>query len=128
MKVIVPGHVYHLEIYDIPSAGMAPVQWLSFMRRIGPGYPGNVDTSAGTNCQEVLRVLIDRVKYLDKQQPCYENLCILTLLRLSLQEFENRARRIRGQTIPRIDLRCIETFPTCPTCGHIFCEEHKHAS
>lgn len=127
MKVIVPGHVYHLEIYDIPKLGMAPVQWLGFMRRVGEHYPGNVDTSAGTNCQEVLRVLIDRVKYLQEQKPCVENVQILKDLRRALLLFERRAKRLKMQSIysiPNLKRDEIETYPTCKVCGHIFCTEH----
>jgi hypothetical protein len=126
MKVIVPGHVYHLDIYDIPKQAMAPVVWLGFMRRIGPGYPGNVDASSGTNCQEVLRVLIDRVKYLDNQQHSVYNLAILDKLRSALLMFELRAKEMKRQKLPRLDVDKIETYPACEVCGHIFCREHKH--
>ena len=61
------------------------------MKREGKGYPGNVGHYAGTNCQEVLRVLIDRVKYLEGQIPCRENSLIISSLRTALWHFESRA-------------------------------------
>ena len=128
MKVIVPGHVYHCEIYDIPAGGMAPVIWIGFMRRTGLNYPGNESTSSGTNCQEVLRVLIDRVQYLQAQKPCPENESILYNLRDALYLFESRAKRLKGKHLEfSLKFRDIERIPTCPVCGHILCEEHKHA-
>lgn len=130
MRVIVPGHVYHCEIYDIPPQTMAPIIWIGFMRRIGPNYPGNAElgegTSSGTNCQEVIRVLIDRCKYLEQQKPCRETRLIIRLLRSALWLFEVRAKRLKKGTLPRsLNLRHIEEIPTCSTCGHIYCKEHS---
>jgi hypothetical protein len=47
----------------------------------------------GTNCQEVIRALIDRVKHMDGILPCQENSEILRHLRLALSAFETRAIR-----------------------------------
>ena len=131
MKVIVPGHVYHTDLYDLPPDGMAPVIWIGFMRRVGSRYPGNVDTSPGTNCQEVLRVLIDRCKYLNEQQPCFQTETIIYMLRTALWMFESRAKAVKGKKLHPLAAKhigVIEALPTCSTCGHILCEEnHQHA-
>lgn len=115
-----PGHYYAVDCYD--GGGE---QHIHFMKRVGEGYPGNEGAShGGTNCQELLRVLIDRVLYLDGQAPCIENVSILTSLRIALAEFERRAARRHGlpSQIGHPDL--IEQYPTCRQCGHIVCNGH----
>ena len=102
MKVIDPGHVYQLDWLDVdPNAHLdastahALGGWdgtdLVFVKREGPGYPGNVGRHPGTNMQEVLRALIDRVKYLDNQIPDVRNGRILDHLRLAICWVEQRA-------------------------------------
>jgi hypothetical protein len=66
--VIDPGHEYELASLD----GEKAVR-LTFVKRIGARYPGNKGPSySGTNCQEVLRVLIDRagIVYLTQGDLC----------------------------------------------------------
>jgi hypothetical protein len=123
MKVIDPGHEYLLDSYDGSQENR-----LVFMKREGDGYPFNVGHHAGTNCQEVIRALIDRIKYLDKQIPCQENQGAITHLRCALFCFEYRAAKRHGRVL---DLPSetyqpdMEEIPTCPTCGHIECELHE---
>ena len=62
MKVIDPGHKYELAHLDGNGHEV-----LTFVKREGDGYPGNIDHHAGTNLQEVFRAALDRVKYLDNQ-------------------------------------------------------------
>ena len=113
MEVKEPGHVYSLRSFD----GGAPVQ-LVFFKRIGRGYPGNLHPAhCGTNCQEVIRALIDRVKYLDGQIPCAENLQIISLLRSALISFELRAARRHGVELSIHD-GAPEMWPTGAD-GHI---------
>src|SRR5258707_13345918 len=50
------------------------MQTLQFVKREGEGYPGNIGHHEGTTMQEVLRVLIDRAKYINGQIPCDETL------------------------------------------------------
>jgi hypothetical protein len=131
MRIIEAGHHYELESYDIGNE-----EWvnddITFMKRIGSHYPGNTgEAHPGTNCQEVLRVLIDRVKYLDDQIACSENKDILDYLRHALLRFEQRAARIRQKPLAYLadkGMCNIEDLPTCKTCGHIECEikEHKN--
>lgn len=118
MRCIDPGHSYFLTVYD---AGSDASQGLVFMKREGPGYPFNVGHYAGTNCQEVIRTLIDRVKYLDRQISCPENAIILAGLRSALIAFELRAARRHKRAPTDLPLE-VESMPTCPTCGHIGCE------
>lgn len=118
-----PGHDYRLDVYD----GPANMEWaLTFMKREGAGYPGNVGSYQGTNCQEVIRALIDRVKYLDRQIEAPENEIVLASLRSALWALEVRAaRRHKVQLLPtRYE---IEAMPTCRVCGHVVCRGHGDA-
>lgn len=123
MKEIDPGHEYLLSSYDGQQENR-----LVFMKREGEGYPFNVGHHAGTNCQEVIRALIARLKYLQSQIPCDENLGALCHLRGALTAFEWRAARRHGRVLylpsdgpPFCE---IEELPTCVTCGHVQCTAH----
>ena len=41
MKVLDPGHVYELAQLDRESYDRYPVAHLTFVKRVGEGYPGN---------------------------------------------------------------------------------------
>lgn len=117
MKVLDPGHRYLLTHLD--GSGE---QELTFVKRIGEGYPGNTPPAhEGTTIQEVLRVLIDRLKYVDHQSPAYEDLDAIGCLRLALLHLENRAARVRGHSFEMYRPPAVELEPTCPVCGHIVC-------
>jgi len=121
MEVLDPGHHYTLKHIDGDS-----VEYLRFVKREGPGYPGNEGHYAGTNLQEVLRVLIDRIKYLDNQIPDQINADIIENLRFALEDLETRAAQRHGYDLKQlwrlIDTQDAETLPTCNHCGHILCE------
>lgn len=133
MKILEPGHQYQLDIFDKEDKNVR-FGWLMFMKRIGEGYPGNTGAPhSGTNCQEVLRVLIDRVKYLnDVNIPDLRNKIILSNLRAALLQFEMRAYERHGydKTYPdlwrKLFVEEIETLPTCSKCGHIICLDLTH--
>ena len=115
MKIIDSGHTYELRSYDGIQENI-----LTFMKRYGCSYPGNENEYPGTNCQEVLRALIDRVKYLHNQIPHQRNILILDNLRQALYSFESRAAERRGRILgPEICVYAIEHYETCPKCGHI---------
>jgi len=121
MKCLDPGHHYILNHLDGDS-----VEELRFVKREGPEYPGNIGHYAGTNLQEVIRVLIDRVKYLDNQIQCYENKLIISDLRDCLFQLEKRASiRHNINTICKWDdiPDNIEHMPVCTHCGHIVCKD-----
>jgi hypothetical protein len=121
MRVIDPGHQYQVTTYD--NEGFRTSQIMTFMKRSGPRYPGNgVETYPGTNLQEVLRVCIDRVKYLDGQIHCAENMWVLHRLRECINFLEMRAARRHGRSWNIGYSNDIELIPTCPKCGHIGCE------
>lgn len=124
MQILDEGHQYGLDVYD--GVGQ---QTLTFMKREGPGYPFNVGHYPGTNCQEVLRALINRVEYLNSQIPCQDNQRILMHLRHAFLEFERRAV-IRHKVAELEPLQLweddvpVELLAHCRICGHIRCLGH----
>lgn len=127
MRVIDPGHTFALDWLDgsvttvRPSTGVPAVNTLTFVKREGERYPGNVGHYPGTNLQEVLRACISRVKYLDKQLPHEGNMEVLFHLRKAMMELELRAAERHGRYLNGDNWHNIEDEPTCPRCGHIGC-------
>lgn len=120
MKVSDPGHCYllnNLDVYDLDPYN-AHEQELTFVKREGPGYPGNVGHHPGTNIQEVLRALIDRLRYVNNQIHDNRNLVIIELLQQSIYLLEVRAAARHNRKI-NFDMEGIELLPTCPKCGHV---------
>lgn len=115
MRTLDPGHRYALANLDGDGEGM-----LTFVKREGTLYPGNVGSHAGTTMQEVLRALIDRCRYVDRQRPCAENALVVADLRSALRTLELRAARIHGIAVD-LPLDGIELLGTCATCGHVVC-------
>lgn len=122
MRILDPGHRYWLDMLDTKADQRQGAEMLTFVKRQGPRYPGNHSYYPGTNCQEVLRALIDRVKHLDSQIADSHNQPILDHLRSALWQFESRAAERYGREFPPLDVfDCIEAEPTCPGCAHIRC-------
>jgi hypothetical protein len=122
MKILDSGHRYWLEMLDIQGDQRHGTEMLTFVKRQGPRYPGNNSYYPGTNCQEVLRALIDRVKHLNSQVPDEHNEPILRSLREALWLFESRAAQRYGRTLPPLEeFESIESEPPCPQCAHICC-------
>lgn len=119
MDIVEKGHIYNTTTYDGPLGDT-----ITFMKRIGEFYPGNAGAPhPGTNCQEVLRVLIDRVEYLNNQVFHTNNITILHNLRSSLWLLEQRAAERHGIKFD-IPEDGIESRTTCEVCGHVVCENH----
>lgn len=125
MKVVDPGHDYYLSCLDVDHLSLT--SRLTFVKREGPGYPGNIGHHSGTTIQEVLRVLIDRIKYVDNQIPDSRNESVLTNLRHSILQLEIRAAERHGRDLYIVDFdRPIEEMPVCSACGHIGCPGDCH--
>lgn len=119
MKILDAGHRYLISSID---GGME--QELVFVKRENDGCPFNAGSNPGTNCQEVLRVLIDRIDYLQRQRPCAESEAISGLLKTALFLFEVRAARNRESIFYARDLLdCVRLNP-CDVCGHVNCQKH----
>lgn len=125
MKVIDPGHFYHLSQLDNGEADSVQPLW--FVKREGPGYPGNVGVQPGTTTQEVLRALIERNEYVNNQTPCAETEAAGELLKAALLLYELRAARRHGRISPDFDtVTEAVTAPGCDKCGHIGCKGNCH--
>lgn len=131
MKVIDPGHVYDLQWLDgepflVNIVEADPPNRLTFVKREGEGYPGNVGNHPGTTMQEVLRVCIDRLTYLDNQKAHDYNERVVDHLRAAIFWLEMRAAERHGRDFSNQDYRRIELEPTCPKCLHIGCPGTCH--
>ncbi len=115
MKTIDCGHKYELPSYD----GGEP-QLLTFMKREGEGYPGNVGCYPGTNLQSVIRACLNRFRYLHAQIPHDTNISNICHLQHVLRNLEERAMERHGFN-PKLSLREAEELPMCNACGHVVC-------
>ncbi len=106
MKVITVGHKYELDHFENFGLPGLPVQTLQFIEKERitkePGSDAVVDKlvtiNDGTTNEEVLRVLIDRLQYLNGKFPCRENAIVITKLEESLMWLNKRTadRQTRG--------------------------------
>ena len=118
MKILDAGHRYSLTNFDGGED-----QLLTFVKRNEPRekYPGNIDSYSGTQTQEVLRALIDRVLYVNNQAPCKENVQVIYHLREALMRLEER-HLIRHNQLGVLEIgTSIERVSFCNACGHIVC-------
>lgn len=115
MKIIEPGHHYELANID----GWVKNE-IIYVKREGGGYPGNVGAHPGTNLQEGWRAEIDRLKYLNKQIPCLENITATMALRFAIMALESRAAERHNRPTPKFTDE-VELMPVCPHCLHIGC-------
>lgn len=123
MKVLDDGHVFELRSLD-KARGEAD-QLLVFVKREGPGYPGNVGSHGGTTTQEVLRALIERTGYVDNQIRSVHNDFVTAHLRAALWHLEARAAARHGREFDCL-LEGIEVLSTCDKCNHIGCYGRCH--
>jgi len=85
MRVTIEGHSYLLD------ASNGTTQPLDFIRK--ENCDGALVLVAnGTTTEEVLRVLIDRMEYLQLQIPCSENEIAITKLEEALKWLEKRTK------------------------------------
>ncbi len=123
MNVIDPGHEYALDSLD----GDFP-QMLTFVKREGEKYPGNVGSHPGTTTQEVLRALIDRGRYVNQQIPCDETTEAIELMVAALVLLEQRAARMHGRVLVASTLDLVLGAGKCARCGHVGCKGHDNRS
>lgn len=127
MRELDPGHLYELTVFDrvrlFPTKHLYEPLWLRFVKRAGPGYPGNEGVYPGTNLQETLRACIARFQYLDQQIPHWINRQSIHLLRTILWMLEHRAAERHGRALVLNRASEIEKMEFCSSCGHIECDE-----
>ena len=88
MKVIVPGHSYELSNFE-PTPEYRN-QALSFIEKSLDERGQFVTVVNGTTNEEVLKVLIDRIRFLNAKGPCRQNSIVLTKLEEALMWLNNR--------------------------------------
>jgi hypothetical protein len=91
-KVLTPGHKYVANNFENPENGQT-IQFIEKMSVVemrlagifpknDEAYPNNLDeivtVNDGTTNEELLLVLIDRIKFLNGKFPCKENACAIT--------------------------------------------------
>ncbi len=104
MKTVTPGHKYELAHFENYGLEGCPVQTIQFIekRPAAEGSSELVTVNDGTTNEEVLRMLIDRIQYLQAKFPCRENAIVITKLEESLMWLEKRtadrkARNVEGK-------------------------------
>ena len=123
MRIVDPGHVYRLQVLD--GGEQHTEQTLTFVKREGAKYPGNVGQHPGTNIQEVLRACIDRLHYLDNQAPSGFNTTAIDHIVKALHGLEMRAAYRHGRQAPSVYDAVYAA--TCIKCGHVECVGECHA-
>jgi len=99
MNIITTGHKYELASFE-----SGPAQTLQFIEKV-PTTEGSKELRTindGTTNEEVLKVLIDRLQYLNGKFPCRENAIVITKLEESLMWLDKRtsdrlARNVEGK-------------------------------
>lgn len=117
MRILDHGHQFALTHLD---GNLEEI--LTFVKREGHGYPGNLGSHPGTNIQEVIRACMSRLRYLDAQIHHVTNNDALDAFRDALWALETRAAERHGRTLDPQLHASIENEPTCPQCGHVGCE------
>jgi hypothetical protein len=102
-KIIDPGHVYampQLGVLKRDPYDDSRFQEMRFLKRSG-GAIQYEDEWDGLQTQTVMRVLIDRTRYLYNVLPCDESLRAIRHLQNALWEYEARAFRRKIQSLNR---------------------------
>ncbi len=101
MKATTIGHKYTLDSFE-----GGPSQTLQFIEKIPTAEGSNNlrTVNDGTTNEEVLKVLIDRMQYLNGKFPCRENAIVTTKLEESLMWLNKRtsdrlARNVEGKAV-----------------------------
>lgn len=103
MRVIKPGYKYELDHFE--GSGVTAVQFIEKEKVVqqfpaGQSAPSTdlVTINDGTTNEEVLCMLIDRMRFLQAKCPCRENAIVITKLEESLMWLEYRTadRKARG--------------------------------
>jgi len=119
-----PGHLYELDLLDLPEEARRKTATLRFVKREGPKYPGNKGHYPGTTIQEVLRACVARLKYVDNQIPCEEDKDAIKACMEAVWLLEERAAIRHGRLAPTLEEAL--TGPTCPNCKHVGCQGECH--
>jgi hypothetical protein len=89
MKILTPGHKYELINFESPES---PGQVIQFIQKTYAGYGPLQTEHDGTTNEELLRVLIDRLRTMGEKLPCRENSIAITKCEEALLWLEKRTR------------------------------------
>lgn len=103
MKVNVPGHNYELANFENKNTQGQILQFIHKEPKM-EGSPELETRADGTTNEEVLEVLIDRMKFLQEKFPCRENAIVITKLEESLMWLNKRTadrvkRNVEGKQL-----------------------------
>jgi len=102
MVVLTPGHKYIAANFENPEAG----QIIQFIEKV-PASEGSTElitVNDGTTNEELLEVLIDRIKFLNGKFPCKENSCCITHLEEGLHWLEARTAARKKRNVEGMQL------------------------
>lgn len=119
MIVIDPGHDYWVRSLD----GGAP-QRITFVKREGEHYPGNVGHYGGIVSQRLMEILIDRGRYVNNQIPCWETELANQFIQAAWSLYECRAGRTHERFTEYPTVQEFFQQPRCDKCGHVGCTRH----
>lgn len=119
MKIITPGHKYELAQHESFGLDGCPVQTIQFIEKkevpvVADGdaagdvpKPGIqlVTVNDGTTNEEVFKMMIDRMEFLQAKMACDENEIVIRHLKLCLEKLNYRtaarkARAVEGTSAP----------------------------
>lgn len=95
MEVLREGHRYKLANFEPTwEDGSYPEQVIQFIEKVSKeeGFSELVTLHNGTTNEEVLKVLIDRLRYLNNKFPCIENKLAIANLQIALFHLEERTK------------------------------------
>ena len=87
MKIVKAGHRYMLD--SVEGTEVSPLQFID-KEPVSEGSTELKTVNDGTTNEEVLRVLIDRMQFLQAKMPCRENEIVLIDLHDALRLLEQR--------------------------------------
>ncbi len=93
MNILDPGHCYKLDLFDDSTEGIQ----LQFIKK--EEVDGELKTTVnGTTNEEVIKALVDRLRFLQKRLASRENAIVITKLEEALMWLEKRTadRKERG--------------------------------
>lgn len=94
MRVVDKGHTYALDKVEDPTRGIA-VRFIKKQEEDGE----LITKQDGTTNEEVLRMMIHRLEYLQEKLPCEENEFALTGLRHALGALQLRQKKREKQEV-----------------------------
>lgn len=86
----IPGHTYEMSNFENKDQ---PGQIIQFIHKEPNENNELITISDGTTNEEVLEVLIDRMKFLNNKFPCTENELVINHLDFALFQLNERTRK-----------------------------------